>query len=144
MSPTFDLLQKLAAGFGMDVSSLVANVDAAPAPLGRRSITRAGQGKFYPMTNYSHEFLGVELAQKKFTPIRTTITARSFSEFPEWIRHPGEDFVFVLEGEVEFYAELYEPTRLSKGDSVHFDSMMGHALVSVSRNCAEVLWVTAK
>ncbi len=142
MSPTFDLLQKLAAGVETDVSSLVASPNALP-PLGRRSITRAGQGSLYETANYRHAFLCVELTHKKFTALRTKVTARSFSEFPEWVRHPGEDFVFVLDGEVEFFSELYQPTRLLKGDSTHFDSMMGHAFISVSPDDAEILWVTA-
>lgn len=142
MSPTFELLQKLAAGLGINVSSLVSVVDAKPL-LGRRSVTRAGQGHFYPTLNYSNEFLGMELANKRFTPMRTKITARQLSDFQDWSRHAGEDFVFVLDGEVEFHSELYEPTKLAKGDSVYFDSQMGHLFISVSPTDAEVLWITA-
>ncbi|MGH9579228.1 MAG: cupin domain-containing protein, partial [Terriglobales bacterium] len=113
------------------------------SPLGRRSITRLGRGRPYAMPNYEHEFLCTELAHKKFTPIRTRVRARSFSDFPGWVRHPGEDYVLVLEGEVEFYSEFYEPVRLSAGDCVHYDSTMGHAFISVSPKDAVILWVTA-
>jgi transcriptional regulator with XRE-family HTH domain len=142
MSPTFDVLQKVALGFEMDVSTLVAHEEIV-APLGRRSLTRTGQGKPYAMPNYDHEFLCADLARRKFTPIRTRIRARSFAEFPEWVRHSGEDFVLVMEGEIDFYSEFYEVTRLAAGDSIYYDSTMGHALVSVSPEDALVLWVTA-
>ena len=142
MSPTFDLLQKIATGFGIDVGMLVASPEPS-LPLGRRSITRVGQGRPYAMPNYEHEFLCTELAQRKFTPIRTRVRARSFADFPEWVRHPGEDYVLVLEGEVEFHSEFYEPVRLAAGDCVHFDSAMGHAFISVSPKDAVILWVTA-
>jgi len=142
MSPTFDVLQKIATGFGLDVATLLASPGPSP-PLARRSITRQGQGTPYVMPNYDHEFLCTELAHRKFTPIRTRVRARSFTDFSGWIRHPGEDYVLVLEGAVEFYSEFYEPVRLAAGDCVHYDSAMGHAFISVSQKDALLLWVSA-
>jgi len=34
--------------------------------------------------------------------------------------------------------------NLAEGDSVYYDAMMGHVLISVSENDAQILWVTAK
>jgi transcriptional regulator with XRE-family HTH domain len=143
MSPTFDVLQKLAIGLATDVGALVSTTKPAPV-LGRRSMTRAGNGRCYKMPNYEHEFLCAELAQRKFTPIRTRIRARSIGEFPEWVRHAGEDFVFVLDGEIELHTEFYQPVRLGPGDSVYFDAQMGHAVISVSPMDATILWVTSR
>lgn len=143
MSPTFDVLQKLALGFGTDVGVLLLSEKPAPV-LGRRSITRKGHGRRYEIPNYDHEFLCAELAQRKFTPIRTRIRARSVADFPQWVRHDGEDFVFVLEGEVELHTEFYEPVRLGPGDSMYFDAQMGHVLISVSKIDASILWVTSR
>jgi formylmethanofuran dehydrogenase subunit D len=39
------------------------------------------------------------------------------------------------------YTEEYEPLALSEGDSTYFDSTMGHAVVSTSKDDALVLWV---
>jgi Cupin domain. len=47
----------------------------------------------------------------------------------------------VLEGDVLVYTEEYAPLPLSEGDSTYFDSTMGHAVVSVSKEDALVLWV---
>ena len=50
----------------------------------------------------------------------------------------------VLEGEVCFYSEFYEPVNLSVGDSVYYEASMGHVLISISEEDAQILWVTAK
>lgn len=141
-SPTFDVLQKIAAGLDLEVSALVRR-DPALAASGRRSITRANQGQRVDISNYQHEFLCTEVAHRRFTMIRTRVIARSRTDFPEWVRHSGEESIFILEGEIEFHSEFYEPTRLKAGDAMHYDSGMGHALISTSPKDALVLWVSA-
>jgi quercetin dioxygenase-like cupin family protein len=48
----------------------------------------------------------------------------------------------VLSGEISFYSEFYEPVRLAEGDSLYYDSGMGHACVSESEQDAQILWVS--
>ena len=38
----------------------------------------------------------------------------------------------MIEGEVEFHTELYAPLTLHAGDSIYFDSEMGHAYLKAS------------
>ncbi len=47
----------------------------------------------------------------------------------------------MISGQVEVFTEFYAPVVLAPGDSIYFDSAMGHALVSVSDEEAEVLWI---
>ena len=54
------------------------------------------------------------------------------AEFGGLIRHPGEEFSYVLEGELDFHSELYAPVRLRAGDSIYFDSEMGHAYLKAT------------
>ena len=68
-------------------------------------------------------------------PFHTRVKARSFEEFQDWSRHHGEEFVYVLSGEVELYTEFYEPARLRAG-SFYIDSRMGHRVISVSKEDA--------
>ena len=75
--------------------------------------------------------LGLDGAQK-----------RAFEEFHDWSRHRGEEFVYVLEGEVQLYTEFYEPARLRAGESFYIDSRMGHRVISLSQEDALVLWVS--
>ncbi|MFV2051884.1 helix-turn-helix domain-containing protein [Aliiroseovarius sp. YM-037] len=109
---------------------------------GRRDYTRQGQGEARSTRTYEHELLCTELSSKAMLPYISRIKARDISDYDDWIRHSGEEFMFVLEGEVELHTEHYRPLRLSAGDSVYYDSGMGHCCVSVSNDDARVLWVS--
>ncbi|HBJ28965.1 cupin domain-containing protein, partial [Cobetia sp.] len=63
---------------------------------------------------------------------------------PDWVRHDGEEFLMVLAGSILLYSEFYEPLPLGEGDSIYFDSDMGHALVSTSEEDAIVLSVCTR
>ena len=110
---------------------------------GRRDITRNEQGKAHPTSTYEHELLASQLVNKKMMPFKSRVRARDFSEYGEWIRHDGEEFLLVLSGEITFFSEFYESVNLSEGDSVYYDANMGHMLVSVSEEDALILWITA-
>jgi len=142
MSPTYDALQKLAAGFELDITQLFL-MEAKRQPSGRRALTRDQAGRAHPTPTYQHELLCHDMANKRMLPFRSRITARQFSDFEDWSRHKGEEFIYVLAGEIEVFTEFYESVRLTPGDSIYFDSEMGHACISVSPDDAEVLWVSA-
>lgn len=93
------------------------------------------------MRKPSHELLCTELTNKKMLPFKSTIRARSFSEFLGWVRHDGEEFLLVLSGSIGFYSEFYQPITLHEGDCVYYDSVMGHACISTSEEYAQILWV---
>lgn len=144
ISPTFSAVQKLVAGMGIDIPQLFESPTArSPSASGRRDITPAGQGKLHPTPTYEHELLANQLSQKRMIPYRTRVCARDFNQFQGWIRHDGEEFLYVLSGSVMLYTEFYEPTELREGDSAYYDCDMGHALVSTSKEDATVIWVTA-
>jgi uncharacterized cupin superfamily protein len=69
------------------------------------------------------------------------VTARSLEEFGEFNRHLGEELVYVLEGELDLYTNLYLPVNLKRGDSMYFDSNMGHAYIAVGDGPCRVLSV---
>jgi len=140
LSPTFDVLQRLAVGLDVDLAELFSS-DMSNVPAGRRSITRAGAGDFVETKEYVYEALATELRSKKLFPLKATIRARSLEEFGGWVKHEGEEFLIVVSGEVRVYTEYYEPAVLKPGDSVYLDSQMGHACVSVGAADAQVIWV---
>lgn len=140
MSPTFDVLQKIVHGLKIDLSELFGSA-SKPNVGGRRAVTRKGAGQPHAAGCYEMELLATELAKKAMHPFRIRITAHSLDAFTEWGRHEGEEFLFVLSGSVCLYSELYAPTHLEAGDSIYFDSRMGHAAVSTSDEDAEVLWI---
>lgn len=142
MSLTFDKLARISAGLRVDIAALFSGDNGADNQIeasGRRSIARAGQGKAIETQNYSHLYPAWELLNKSIIPIVAELHARSLEEFGELIRHPGEEYAYVLEGEVDLYTSLYATVRLKTGDSIYFDSAMGHAYIAASEGLCRVL-----
>ncbi|WP_191603148.1 helix-turn-helix domain-containing protein [Marinomonas algicola] len=143
VSPSFTIVQKLINGLEMDLPQLFVETSEHSIS-GRRDVTKKGKGVPHPTITYEHELLNSSISRKKMVPFKTIIRARSFSEFKEWVRHDGEEFLLVLSGSVSFFSEFYEPIELHEGDSVYYDAAMGHAVVSSSVKDAEILWVVAR
>ncbi|HCO56373.1 MAG TPA: XRE family transcriptional regulator [Pelagibacterium sp.] len=143
MSPTYDTILSLAEGLGVDVADLFSERQTTTVS-GRRTVTRAGDGVPLDTAQYDYQMLCTDLANKQFVPLRARIKANSVSRFDGMLSHPGEEFVFVLSGEIELHTQFYAPTRLSVGDSCYFDSTMGHALIRASEEDAEVLWICSR
>ncbi len=142
MSPTFEAIRKLATGLGISVPQLFTPPTKGQV-MGRRSVTRMGEGVAHPTTTYEHEMLAHELTTKKMLPYRAQVRARSFDEFEGWVRHDGEEFLFVLTGTIRLFTEFYEPVEMRRGDSVYYDASMGHNVISTSPEDATILWVTS-
>ncbi|WED29417.1 XRE family transcriptional regulator [Vibrio sp. DW001] len=143
ISPTFQAMQKLASGLKIDMPQLFEPPKNTMAT-GRRDLTMQGQGKPHPTPTYEHELLATQLMHKKMMPFKSRIRTRSIEDFGDWVKHDGEEFLLILEGEVTLYTEYYEPINLKEGDSAYYDANMGHMLTSVSDEDALILWVTAK
>ncbi|MCP5073697.1 MAG: helix-turn-helix domain-containing protein [Rhodobacteraceae bacterium] len=139
--PGFDIVRRLTAALELKTPQLF--LQSAQADIsGRRDVTRSGHGERTATATYSHELLCTELASKAMLPYISTITARDISEFGSWVRHRGEEFMFVLSGELELHTEHYRPLSMQTGDSVYYDSGMGHCCISTGSENARVLWVS--
>ncbi len=144
ISPTFSVVNKLATGLNIDIPQLFSQpIKETHHCSGRRDITKKGEGKPHPTVTYEHELLASTLTNKKMIPFKTTVRTHSWDEYEDWVRHDGEEFLYVLAGSIMLYTEFYEPVELFVGDSAYYDCEMGHALISTSDADAEVLWVTA-
>ena len=108
---------------------------------GRRSITRASEGKAINTTSYFHLYPAADLLNKRLVPIIAELHAQTLAEFGDLVRHAGEEYTYVLEGTVEMHTDMYGPVILEKGDSVYFDSGMGHAYLAVGPGPCRVLSV---
>jgi transcriptional regulator with XRE-family HTH domain len=148
MSLNYDKLLRICNSLDVDISELFSGRSTAQkpqttVPSGRRSINRRGTGYAINTANYSHLYPAADLLNKRSVPIIAEIHARSLEEFGELIRHPGEEFAYVLEGTIDLYTDLYSAVRLETGDSIYFDSGMGHAYIAVSKGVCRVLSVCA-
>jgi transcriptional regulator with XRE-family HTH domain len=147
ISMSYDKLLLLSKGLDVDVGSLIDPKPQTPRTpgltSGRRVVQRAGEGQAVETRSYRQTYLATEILSKKMTPIFVEIRARTLEEFVAefggLIRHPGEEFTYVIEGEVEFHSELYAPMRLRAGDSVYFDSEMGHAYLKASPSVCRLI-----
>jgi transcriptional regulator with XRE-family HTH domain len=142
MSPTYDALKKLAVGLEISVPQLF-TPPAAEKINGRMAVTKSGEGAAKATVTYEHELLADTLRKKQMLPYRARIRARSMEEFDGWVRHDGEEFLYVLTGVVLLFTEFYEPVELRRGDSAYYDATMGHNVVSTSAEDAMILWVTS-
>ncbi len=142
MSPTYDALKKLAVGLEISVPQLF-TPPAQDKVNGRMAVTKSGEGTAKATTTYEHELLGDTLRKKQMLPYRARIRARRMEEFDGWVRHDGEEFLYVLTGVIELYTEFYEPVELRRGDSAYYDATMGHNVISTSAEDATILWVTS-
>lgn len=142
MSPTYDALKKLAVGLEISVPQLFTPPSGGQVN-GRMAVTRSGEEAAKVTTTYEHALLAEALTTKKMLPYRTRVRARHVEDFDGWVRHDGEEFLYVLTGQVRLYTEFYEPVDLKRGDSTYYDAAMGHNVVSLSPEDATILWVTS-
>ena len=142
MSPTYEALKKLAVGLEISVPQLF-TPPSKDQVNGRMVSTKSGEGSRQITTTYEHELLADQLTKKSMLPYRARIRARDMNEFDGWVRHDGEEFLYVLTGTIKLYTEFYEPIDMKRGDSAYYDASMGHNVISTSTEDATILWVTS-
>lgn len=142
MSPTYEALKKLAIGLEISVPQLFTPPQREQVN-GRMAFTKSGEGNAQATATYEHELLAESLTKKAMLPYRARVRARSMDEFDGWVRHDGEEFLYVLTGVIMLYTEFYEPVEMRRGDSAYYDATMGHNVISVSPEDATILWVTS-
>lgn len=145
MALTYDKLIRLAQALNVDIRDILATPDepAPPVAVGRRSVTRAGEGLDAESEKHLHHYPAAELLGKMMIPIIIDVQARSVEELGGLVRHGGEEYLYVLSGSMELHSDLYAPLLLSPGDSVYFDSGMAHGYVRTSVEPCNVLAVCA-
>jgi Predicted transcriptional regulators len=145
MALTYDKLIRLAQALNVDLKDILVNAQAraAPVALGRRSVTRAGEGLDADSERHLHHYPAADLLGKMMIPIIIDVQARSVDELGGLVRHAGEEYLYVLRGAMELHSDLYAPLPLGVGDSVYFDSGMAHAYVRTSAEPCTVLAVCA-
>ncbi len=139
--PSFDIVRRLTQALDLSTPQLFLQ-SGQTGISGRRDYTPSGEGEIRDTATYLHELLCPELTSKRMLPYIATIKARDVSEFETWIRHSGEEFMYVISGELTFLSEHYRPLPMKAGDSLYYDSGMGHGCISTSKEDAKVLWVS--
>jgi transcriptional regulator with XRE-family HTH domain len=145
MSLSYEKLLRLSRGLEIDITDLFAAAASLPVAThtasGRRSITPFGEGPSIQTATYNYTYPSADLLNKLLNPMIIEIKVRSIEEFGDLMRHAGEEYVLVLDGECEFHSDIYAPSRLKTGDSVYFDATMGHGYVAVGDGPCRILSV---
>ncbi len=137
---TYDKLLQLSQRLRIRISELFAEPGDAngTAVTARRSVGSLDRAVRVLTPNYDYHYLCTELRKKRMIPILTTIRAKSLEEFGDLVRHPGEEYVYVLKGAIQVYTEFYDQVLLQEGESIYIDSNMGHAYLA-AEGCSEAI-----
>lgn len=141
LSPTFEILLKLAQGFGCDLADLVRA--ETPSLVGRMVIDRSGSGEAIVNPNTLLWPLGATLKGRPFQSMLVDFTQTDLAAFGGWNRHDTDDMLHVLSGTLVLHTEGYAPATLHPGDTVHFDGAMPHACLSGGPGPCRCLYVFA-
>ncbi|MEO1040195.1 MAG: XRE family transcriptional regulator [Pseudomonadota bacterium] len=142
MSPTYEVLRKLASGLELALPALV--MEGEPHGAGEVRLVRAGEGDTYANPLYRYERLSGGADDPHGAIHISTLVAGDIDDFPELHAHDTQDFIHVLSGRVGAWFEGREPIQLALGDSVSFDGRIRHAFADLARpqGSTRVLWVS--
>ncbi len=145
LSLSYDKIQMVAQRLGMSMADFFGQSDGnargSKAVTARRSLTGAGNSVSIETQNYRYDYLCSDLTHKRMVPIITELKAATLEEFGEPVSHPGEEFLYVLEGAIEVHLEFYAPTVVRQGQGIYIDSQMRHSYLRHKCDRARVLAV---
>ena len=115
--------------------------EAAPAA-GRKTVTKVDDTLSAVSDRAIMSVHAAELLNKSMFPMVAEITLREVPPIAEWAEHAGEEFIYVLTGEIEVLMEHYQPFVLRAGESTYYDSGMRHVVISLGAENATVISVS--
>lgn len=136
---TFQRAIAISEGLEIPLMQFISNMNKAPSA--RRTITRAKPAttRKPKKNNVVFEVLCEDVLSKRSFFWKVTVHCNSVEEFGKPSQHPGEEFIYVLDGILELHCAHYKPVRLKKGDSIFFDGQMEHAYVKAGKKPAVLL-----
>ena len=138
--PALGELMNLARAFDLSINHFF----MSGPPAARVEVVRASERwKVQPQTdtaaalNYSYEALSYRLTDKVMSPFHIEIPPSQGVEV-EPLSHDGEEFHFILSGDVEITVGQ-ETHRLTSGDAIYFDSRLRHSIRALGAMPARML-----
>lgn len=146
ISVSYEKLAAVARALEVDLAALFDPAGDASGSAARRARplvvhSTLGAAPRYDSPQYRYRLLAGDFPAKRMQPMHGTIVARRVDEFPDYVHHPGQEFLTVLSGRVRICFETGESVELSRGDSAYFDSGVGHVYLSIGRTEAQVMVV---
>lgn len=107
--------------------------------MGRRSVSRQHDGVVMEDDVYKYVYLCTDIAHKRIVPMVIDVKAK----FPPARGRSGpmweKNFSMFSMGQSRSMRRFYEEISLDAGDSVYFDSTMGHAYIAAKGKPAQLL-----
>ena len=125
VSTSLDTLSRLCDAIGLSISQLFADYDR---PEGGAQLTKSGQGmevvRRGTEKGHTYQLLNYNRGSKQtFEPFMITMDDAS-EVFPTF-SHPGQEFIYLLEGEI-LYRHGNHLYKMEAGDSLSFDAEVPH------------------
>jgi transcriptional regulator with XRE-family HTH domain len=139
--PAYSVLTRLAQSLDIDFVVLLGGSRRARFASAARAVTRASGGLRYHNEMGLYEALATDLAAKSLEPMLMDVLPREPGTPGVRSAHHGEEFVYVIEGDVVFEMSPYAPTLLGTGDSVYFDGSMDHGFFAAGATPSRILSV---
>jgi transcriptional regulator with XRE-family HTH domain len=141
-NPTLEQLVRLAEVLGVTVGRLMGDTTGSSFCIVRRN-AGAAVSRFTPADGrkdaHSYEGLGRKKEDRRMEPFIVTLAPDEVHRV-EPSEHTGEEFIFVLRGQVK--VTLHDHTDvLQAGDSIYFDSYLPHTVVCDGEEPATILAV---
>ena len=133
ITPPVSFLLQLARAFDIDPSSFLSKHE-------KIEIGEKRHESFFKRTqDYSYRTLTAGAADKHLRAFMVTIEPKKRHKIVEY-KHPGEEFVFVMSGELEIIVGPKD-YHLKPGESIHFNSETKHRLRNLCEKKCELIVV---
>lgn len=136
-SPSIENLKKIANSLDVRVSYLIEDEEVKK----NSDLIRESERKSVESvdSNTKISLLTSSNIEKTMEPILYEIGPGGESG-RDFYTHPGEEFIFILEGELDIYLEE-TVVNLNKGDSFYFKSSQKHRFKNNTKHNAKAIWV---
>lgn len=132
----FTTVNKLAQGIGVAVTDLTS---PGLAHTKDTTMTLGGGGVVFETRDVDYEVLCADYTGGNQGYAKLSVKARTLDPDLPWHRHPGKEFIYVLKGILVLHTEDREQITLKSGDSLLFDSSIGHHYISAGRGETQLL-----
>ena len=142
VSPPIATLLKISKALGVNISFFFQNDDSEKRViLVRSNESKVIDSRYFGReeSGYYYEALAYKKSKKYMEPFLVEFK-RKRAEKLSYFSHEGEEFIYLLEGTLEFRTET-EQYVLYPGDSLYFESSIPHAYRAMGRRYAKALTV---
>jgi transcriptional regulator with XRE-family HTH domain len=141
MVPTITTLLKVAGALGRPVAYFVDEEEVVSDPT---VFVRSGEQRPILTSHTGIDLAGISGTYGRFylAGARATVVPGA-SSGDHFLEHPGEELVYLLEGELEFVVND-QTYRLQPGDSLHFRTVQPHSWRNPGTADAVALWMALR